>query len=52
VLANEQQARGVCLLLQQRGEIGITVPASDQPLDQLVDHRGDRHRHFVFPRGG
>ncbi len=52
MLADEQQARGVRLLLQQRGEVGIAVPSSDQPLNQLVDHCGDRHRHFMFPRGG
>ena len=52
MLADEQQARGIRLLLQEGGEVGIAVPAPDQPLDQLVDHSGDRHRHFVFPRGG
>jgi hypothetical protein len=52
VLADECQARGIGLLLQQGGEVGIAVPASDQPLDQLVDHCGDRHRHLVFLRGG
>ena len=52
MLANEPQARGIRLLLQEGGEVGITVSASDQSLNQLVNHRGDRHRHFVFPRGG
>jgi len=52
VLADERQARGIGLLLQQGGEVGVAVPASDQALDQLVDHRSDRHRHLVFPRGG
>ena len=52
MLADEPQARGIRLLLQEGGEVGIAEPASDQTLDQLVDHRSDRHRHFVFPRGG
>src|SRR6185369_4333139 len=32
VLADERQARGIRLLLQQGGEVGIAVPASDQTL--------------------
>jgi len=52
VLADEPQARGIRLLLQQGGEVGIAVSASDQALYQLVDYCGHGHRHFVFPRGG
>ena len=52
MLADEPQACGIGFLLQEGGEVGIAVPTSDQPLDQLVDHCGNWHRHFVFPRGG
>src|SRR5580693_9107214 len=52
VLTFEGNTSRIRLLLDESGEIDLTVAPADQSLNELVNDRGHGHRNLALPRGG